>query len=77
MLQQLRLHLRRERSKILSFSFGRCLKTVFFSVITDHNKDLEVIEMKVDIMNTEKKYQVIYADPPWSYRQQGSKETGK
>lgn len=32
--------------------------------------------MKVDIMNTEKKkYQVIYADPPWSYRQQGSKET--
>lgn len=23
--------------------------------------------MKVDIYNTEKKYQVIYADPPWSY----------
>lgn len=23
--------------------------------------------MKVDIMNTEKKYQVIYADPPWRY----------
>lgn len=30
--------------------------------------------MKVDIMNTDKKYEVIYADPPWSYRQQGSKE---
>ena len=30
--------------------------------------------MKVDIMSTEKKYEVIYADPPWSYRQQGSKE---
>lgn len=57
MLQQLRLHLRRERSKILSFSFVDCLKIVFFffSVITDHNKDLEVIELKVDIMNTEKK----------------------
>lgn len=23
--------------------------------------------MKVDILNTDKKYQVIYADPPWSY----------
>lgn len=24
--------------------------------------------MKVDIFNTDKKYQVIYADPPWSYK---------
>jgi len=24
--------------------------------------------MKVDIFNTDKKYNVIYADPPWSYR---------
>lgn len=24
--------------------------------------------MKVDIFNTDKKYEVIYADPPWSYR---------
>ena len=24
--------------------------------------------MKVDIFNTEKKYKIIYADPPWSYR---------
>ena len=24
--------------------------------------------MKVDIFNTDKRYQVIYADPPWSYR---------
>ena len=23
--------------------------------------------MKIDIMNTDKKYKVIYADPPWSY----------
>ena len=25
-------------------------------------------EMKVDIYNTNKKYNIIYADPPWSYR---------
>lgn len=24
--------------------------------------------MKVDIFNTDKKYSIIYADPPWSYR---------
>lgn len=30
--------------------------------------------MKVDIMNTEKKYSVIYADPPWHYN---DKRTGK
>lgn len=24
--------------------------------------------MKVDIFRTDKKYDVIYADPPWSYR---------
>lgn len=29
--------------------------------------------MKVDIFNTEKKYNVIYADPPWEYR---DKRTG-
>lgn len=23
--------------------------------------------MRVDIFNTENKYQIIYADPPWSY----------
>ena len=23
--------------------------------------------MKVDIYNTDKKYNIIYADPPWSY----------
>jgi N6-adenosine-specific RNA methylase IME4 len=27
--------------------------------------------MKVDIYNTDKKYQIIYADPPWSYRDKG------
>ena len=25
-------------------------------------------EMKVDIFNTDKKYQIIYADPPWRYQ---------
>ena len=29
--------------------------------------------MKVDIFNTEKKYQVIYADPPWSYKDKRNK----
>lgn len=30
--------------------------------------------MKVDIFNTDKKYNIIYADPPWQY---GDKRTGK
>lgn len=28
---------------------------------------------KIDIFNTDKKYNIIYADPPWEYRQKGSK----
>lgn len=28
--------------------------------------------MKVDIYNTDKKYNVIYADPPWEYKESGS-----
>lgn len=28
--------------------------------------------MKVDIYNTDKKYNIIYADPPWSYRNMGN-----
>ncbi|WMI80926.1 MT-A70 family methyltransferase [Anaerotignum sp. MB30-C6] len=28
--------------------------------------------MKVDIFNTDKKYQIIYADPPWEYKESGS-----
>lgn len=24
--------------------------------------------MKIDIFNTDKKYSIIYADPPWSYK---------
>lgn len=31
--------------------------------------------MKVDIFNTDKKYQIIYADPPWAYKV-WSKDTG-
>ena len=30
--------------------------------------------MEVDIFNTDKKYNIIYADPPWQY---GDKRTGK
>lgn len=28
--------------------------------------------MKVDIFNTDKKYDIIYADPPWAYRNMGN-----
>lgn len=28
--------------------------------------------MKIDIYNTDKKYNIIYADPPWEYRESGS-----
>lgn len=31
--------------------------------------------MKVDIFNTDKKYNIIYADPPWEYKQKGSRGT--
>lgn len=31
--------------------------------------------MKIDIYNTNKKYKIIYADPPWSYKV-GSGTTG-
>lgn len=30
--------------------------------------------MKIDIFNTDKKYQIIYADPPWKYHNYGYKE---
>ena len=33
--------------------------------------------MKVDIFNTDKKYSIIYADPPWEYRQSGSKKNSR
>lgn len=28
--------------------------------------------MKVDIFNAERKYDIIYADPPWEYRNMGN-----
>lgn len=28
--------------------------------------------MKIDIFNTNKKYNIIYADPPWEYKESGS-----
>lgn len=31
--------------------------------------------MKVDIFNADKKYDVIYADPPWAYKQGGGEIT--
>ena len=33
--------------------------------------------MVVDIFNTDKKYSVIYADPPWEYKQSGSKTNSR
>jgi hypothetical protein len=33
--------------------------------------------MVVDIFKIDKKYDVIYADPPWEYRQQGSKDKAR
>lgn len=30
--------------------------------------------MRVDIYNTNKKYNIIYADPPWKYWSGGNKE---
>lgn len=29
--------------------------------------------MKIDIRNTDKKYHIIYADPPWQYKRNGGK----
>ena len=31
--------------------------------------------MKVDIFNTDKKYSIIYADPPWMYNKRNNKDT--
>lgn len=33
--------------------------------------------MFINIFNTNKKYDVIYADPPWEYRQSGSKTSSR
>ena len=33
--------------------------------------------MKVDIFNTDRKYDVIYADPPWAYRTYSEKGHGR
>ena len=33
--------------------------------------------MIVDIFNTDNKYQIIYADPPWEYKQSGSKKNNR
>ena len=33
--------------------------------------------MKVDIFNTDKKYSIIYADPPWQYRVWSKKGSGR
>ena len=32
--------------------------------------------MKIDIYNTDKKYNVIYADPPWEYKESGGGHRG-
>lgn len=33
--------------------------------------------MKADIFNTDKKYNIIYADPPWEYKETGSKTNSR
>ena len=33
--------------------------------------------MKIDIYNTDKKYNIIYADPPWSYKTWSEKKKKK
>jgi N6-adenosine-specific RNA methylase IME4 len=33
--------------------------------------------MKIDIFNTDKKYQIIYADPPWQYKVWSKKGAGR
>ena len=33
--------------------------------------------MKIDIFNTDRKYNVIYADPPWEYKQSGSEKNAR
>lgn len=33
--------------------------------------------MKIDIFNTDKKYNIIYADPPWSYKTWSAKGKGR
>lgn len=33
--------------------------------------------MKIDIYNTDKKYDIIYADPPWSFKTYSDKGKGR
>lgn len=42
------------------------------------NKDVFILstDMEVDIFNTDKKYSVIYADPPWEYKESGGGNRG-
>lgn len=45
------------------------------SVVIKENLDKvigAVTIMKIDIFNTDKKYDIIYADPPWQYRNMGN-----
>lgn len=48
---------------------GRCDCTYF--------PTLGGIGMIVDIFNTDNKYQIIYADPPWEYKLSGSKKNSR
>ena len=48
---------------------GRCDCTYF--------PTLGGVGMIVDIFNTDNKYQIIYADPPWEYKQSGSKKNSR
>lgn len=39
--------------------------------------DKGVREIKVDIFDTDRRYDVIYADPPWAYRTYSKKGQGR
>ncbi len=32
--------------------------------------------MKIDIFNSDRKYKIIYADPPWKYKESGGGSQG-
>lgn len=49
-------------------------KEVVLKKVEEYKQQLvEVSDFNVDIFNTDKKFQIIYADPPWSYWEGGEK----
>lgn len=49
-------------------------KEIVLKKVEEYKQQLtEVSDFNVDIFNTDKKFQIIYADPPWSYWEGGEK----